>query len=126
MGKTVLIVDDALFMRTMLRDIVEEGGYRVVGEAEDGRDAVKKVTELNPDIVLMDIVMPDMGGIDALKKIRAVSPETTVVMCSAMGQKVLIEEALLAGASNFIIKPFQPAEVLEVLESALTETNPSR
>lgn len=122
MGTRVLIVDDALFMRKMLRDIVESGGYEVIGEAENGQDAIDKTTALQPDIVLMDIVMPDLGGIDALKRIRSVSPETTVVMCSAMGQKVLIEEALHAGAANFIIKPFQPEEVLEVLESTLAES----
>jgi two-component system chemotaxis response regulator CheY len=118
--RTVLIVDDALFMRKMLRDIVENGGYRVVGEAENGREAIELARERRPDVVLLDIVMPDLGGIDSLRRIMEVAPDSTIVMCSAMGQKVLIQEALEIGAADFIIKPFQPDEVLDVLESATT------
>jgi two-component system, chemotaxis family, chemotaxis protein CheY len=112
---TVLICDDALFMRTMLRAILAAGDYEVVGEAENGRAAVEMYIRLRPDLVLMDMVMPLMGGLDALREIRAFDPGARVLMCSAMGQQALVDEAMEAGARGFVTKPFTPARVLEAL-----------
>jgi two-component system chemotaxis response regulator CheY len=119
MTARVLIVDDALFMRTMLRNILVESGFEVVGEAGTGSEAVEKHSALGPDLTTMDIVMPDMNGIEALKRILAVDPRARVVMCSALGQESLIIDALEAGARDFIVKPFKPAKVVEVVQKAL-------
>ena len=119
MPTRVLIVDDALFMRTMLRNIFVESGFEVVGEAGNGNDAVEKYRALRPDLTTMDIVMPDKNGIEALKEIIAHDPTAKVVMCSALGQESLIIEALEAGARDFIVKPFKPAKVVEVAQKAL-------
>ena len=112
---TVLLCDDALFMRTMLRGIVTAGGYEILGEAENGRVAVEMYTRLQPDFVLMDMVMPEMGGLDAVREIRQHDPYARVIMCSAMGQQALVEEAMAAGARGFITKPFSASRVLEAL-----------
>jgi two-component system chemotaxis response regulator CheY len=112
---TVLLCDDALFMRTMLRSIVTAGGYEVLGEADNGLAAVEMYIRLRPDVVLMDMVMPLMGGLDALREIRAFDPGAVVLMCSAMGQQQLVDESLETGARGFINKPFTAAHVLEVL-----------
>lgn len=119
MQRTVLICDDAIFMRTVLGDILREAGFDVVGEAETGREAVEKYRELQPDLVTMDIVMPDMGGIDAVREIVKEHPKARIVMCSAMGQQALVVEAIQAGARDFIVKPFQPARVLEAVQRVL-------
>ncbi len=119
MARTVLICDDALFMRTMVGDILQQAGYEVVGEAATGAEAVERYRVLRPDLVTMDIVMPDMGGIDAVRAIRAEDPAARVVMCSAMGQQALVVEAIEAGARDFVVKPFQPARVVEAAERAL-------
>ena len=119
MARTVLICDDALFMRTMVGDILQQAGYSVVGEAATGAEAVERYRALRPDFVTMDIVMPDMGGIDALRAIRAEHPEARVLMCSAMGQQALVVEAIQAGAREFVVKPFQPSRVLEAVERVL-------
>jgi len=119
MTARVLIVDDALFMRTMLRNIFVESGFEVVGEAGNGNDAVEKYRALGPDLTTMDIVMPEKNGIDALKLIMAFDPLARVVMCSALGQESLIIEALDAGARDFIVKPFKPARVVEVAQKVL-------
>ena len=119
MAARVLIVDDALFMRTMLRNIFVESGFEVVGEAGTGDEAVEKYRALGPDLTTMDIVMPDMNGIEALKRILAVDPRARVVMCSALGQESLIIEALEAGARDFIVKPFKPAKVVEIAQKVL-------
>ena len=119
MERTVLICDDAIFMRTVLGDILREAGFDVVGEAETGREAVEKYRELQPDLVTMDIVMPDMGGIDAVREIVKEHPKARIVMCSAMGQQALVVEAIQAGARDFIVKPFQPARVLEAVQRVL-------
>lgn len=116
MAKTVLIVDDALFMRNLLRDIFEEAGWEVVAEAENGLKAVEKFRVHQPDLVTMDIVMPEMGGIDAMKRILVEYPQARVVMCSALGQERMVMEAIKAGASDFIVKPFQDSQVLEVVK----------
>lgn len=119
MTKRVLIVDDAVFMRNMIRDIFSGGGFDVVGEAEDGIDAVKKYHELKPDLVTMDIVMPHKSGIEATREIVSEDPKAVVVMCSALGQESLVMEAIEAGATDFIVKPFKEEEVLGVVRKVL-------
>ena len=115
MAKKVLIVDDAAFMRMLLKDIVTKAGYEVVGEASDGAEAVEKYKELKPDIVTMDITMPEMNGIEATKKIMKIDPNANIIMCSAMGQQMMVVEAIQAGAKDFIVKPFQQGRVVEAL-----------
>jgi len=112
---TVLVCDDALFMRTMLCSIVSDAGYEVVGEAGDGRAAVETYKAVRPDIVLMDMVMPELSGVDAVREICAFDPGARIVMCSAMGQQQIVTNALAAGARGFITKPFTPSRVLEAL-----------
>ena len=119
MPRTVLICDDAIFMRTMVGDILQQAGFEVVGEAESGLQAIEKYRALKPDLVTMDIVMPDMGGIDAVREITKLDPQARVLMCSAMGQQALVVEALQAGAKDFVVKPFQPSRVLEAVERIL-------
>ena len=120
MGTKVLIVDDAAFMRMMLRDILAKNGFEVVGEADNGKVAVQMYNELKPDVVTMDITMPEMDGIAAVKEIKAGDPNAKVVMVSAMGQQAMVIEAIRAGAADFIVKPFQPDRVLEALGKALS------
>lgn len=119
MAKNVLIVDDAAFMRMMIKDILTKNGYNVVGEAENGKVAVEKYKETTPDLVTMDITMPEMDGIEALKAIKALNPGSTVIMCSAMGQQAMVIEAIQAGAKDFIVKPFQADRVLEAVKKAI-------
>lgn len=119
MAARVLIVDDALFMRNMLRNIFSESGFDVVGEAQNGVEAIEKYRELSPDLVTMDIVMPEKNGIEALKEIRAVDGGARIIICSALGQESLIMEALEAGARDFIVKPFKPPKVIEVAQKVL-------
>ena len=119
MGHTVLVCDDAIFMRTMIADILAAAGYEVIGEAETGAQAVQKYRELKPDLVTMDIVMPDMGGIEAVPEICRTDPEAKILMCSAMGQQALVVEAIQAGAKDFVVKPFQPSRVLEAVQRVL-------
>src|SRR5947207_10560342 len=115
MAKRVLVVDDAIFMRNMIKDIFASGGFEVVGEAANGLEAVDKFKELKPDLVTMDIVMPFKSGIEATREIVAGQPEAIVVMCSALGQESLVMEAIEAGATDFIVKPFKEEEVLSVV-----------
>ena len=119
MAKKVLIVDDAAFMRMMIKDILSKNGYEVVGEAENGLKAVEKYKELSPDLVLMDITMPEMNGIDAVKNIKAIDPGAKIVMCSAMGQQAMVIESIQAGARDFIVKPFQADRVLEAVRKVV-------
>jgi two-component system chemotaxis response regulator CheY len=119
MSKTVIVVDDAGFMRTMLKDILTRQGFTVVGEAKNGFEAVAMYKLLKPDLVTMDIVMPEMTGIDAVKEIVKEDPKAAIVMCSAMGQQAMVIEAIQAGARDFIIKPFQAARVVEAVNRAL-------
>ena len=119
MSFTVLVCDDAIFMRTMISDILTQAGYEVVGEAETGAQAVEKYAELRPDLVTMDIVMPDMGGIDAVREIVQQDAGARILMCSAMGQQALVVEAIQAGAKDFVVKPFQPSRVLEAVQRVL-------
>lgn len=118
MSKTVLVVDDAAFMRMMIRDILAKEGY-VIHEAVNGRDAVEKYGELHPDLVTMDITMPEMSGLEALRAIRASDAAARVLMVSAMGQQKMIVEALESGAMDFLVKPFQPTKVLETVKKCL-------
>ena len=119
MGKNILICDDAAFMRMMIKDILTKNGYTVAGEAENGVKAVEKYSEVKPDLVLMDITMPEMDGIQALKKIKELDPGAVVVMCSAMGQQAMVIESIQAGAKDFIVKPFQADRVLEAVKKAV-------
>ena len=119
MSHTVLICDDAIFMRTMVGDILTQAGFEIVGEAETGVQAVEKYRQLKPDLVTMDIVMPDMGGIDAVREITKLDPNARILMCSAMGQQALVVEAIQAGAKDFVVKPFQPSRVLEAVQRVL-------
>jgi len=118
-SRTVLLVDDAAFMRMMLKDILVNNGYQVVGEAENGRVGVDKYMELKPDITVMDITMPEMDGLQAVKEIRTKDPQAKVIMCSAMGQQAMVIEAIQSGAKDFIVKPFQAERVLEAIAKAL-------
>ncbi len=115
----VLVADDASFMRQMIREIVESEGFEVCGEASDGIEAVDEFKKLHPDVVTMDIVMPLMSGIDAVRGIIALDPGARVVMCSALGQETLVAEAIQAGAKDFIVKPFKPDAVIETLKRVL-------
>lgn len=119
MGHRVLVCDDAIFMRTMISDILSGAGYEVVGEAESGVQAIARYQELRPDLVTMDIVMPDMGGIEAVREIVKADADAKILMCSAMGQQALVVEAIQAGAKDFVVKPFQPSRVLEAVQRVL-------
>ena len=119
MSHTVLIVDDAIFMRTMIADILKQAGFEIVGEAATGLEALEKYKELQPDLVTMDIVMPRRSGIDAVRGILELDPAAKIVMCSALGQESLVMEALQAGARDFIVKPFKPDAVVATLRKVL-------
>ena len=119
MANAILLVDDAAFMRMMLKDILVKNGYEVLGEAENGLKAVEKYKELNPDLVIMDITMPEMDGIDAVKEIKKTDANATVIMCSAMGQQAMVIEAIQSGAKDFIVKPFQADRILEAVKKVI-------
>lgn len=117
-GKNILIVDDAAFMRMMIKDILSKNGYVVVGEAENGAKAVEKFKELAPDLVIMDITMPEMDGIEAVKIIKSIDSNANIIMCSAMGQQAMVIESIQAGAKDFIVKPFQAERVIDAVSKA--------
>ena len=119
MPKKILITDDALFMRVTLKNLLTANGYEVVGEAVNGQDAVEKYAATLPDLVLMDITMPIMDGIMACKTIRETYGDAKIVMCTAMGQKNMVIEAIQAGAKDFIVKPFKPDRVLESIQKLI-------
>ncbi|CAG7602953.1 Chemotaxis protein CheY [Paenibacillus solanacearum] len=119
MANRILIVDDAAFMRMMIRDILTKNGYEVCGEANDGAQAIEKFKELRPDLITMDITMPEMDGIHALKEIKKIDPNAKVIMCSAMGQQAMVIDAIQAGAKDFIVKPFQADRVIEAIKKTL-------
>jgi two-component system chemotaxis response regulator CheY len=119
MAVRILIVDDAIFMRKMIGDILRKEGYEICGEAENGIEAIKKYKELKPDLVTMDIIMPDMSGIDAVQEIVNSDTSAKILMVSAMGQQSLVVEAIQKGAKDYVIKPFQPSRVLEAVERVL-------
>ena len=119
MAKNILVCDDAAFMRMMIKDILSKNGYNVAGEAENGLKAVEKYKEVSPDLVLMDITMPEMDGIQALREIKKVDAGAKVIMCSAMGQQAMVIESIQSGAKDFIVKPFQADRVLEAVKKAI-------
>ncbi len=119
MSKRVLIVDDAAFMRMMIKDILVKNGFEVVGEASNGLEAIEAYKELKPDLVTMDITMPEMDGVAALKEIKKLDPNSKIVMCSAMGQQAMVIDAIQSGAKDFIVKPFQNDRVLEAIRKAV-------
>ncbi|HBW13674.1 MULTISPECIES: response regulator [Proteiniclasticum] len=118
MSKRIMIVDDAIFMRMKLKDILEKNGYEVVAEAQNGADAIEKYRAERPDIVTMDITMPEMDGIEALKGIKRIDPSAKVIMCSAMGQQAMVMEAIQSGALDFIVKPFETDRVIDSIQKA--------
>ena len=121
MAKKILLVDDAAFMRKMIKDTLSKSGYTDLYEAVDGADAVEKYTELHPDLVIMDITMPNMDGLEALKAIRAKDGNANIVMCSAMGQESMVMDAVRSGAKDFIVKPFKGERVIKTVTSILGE-----
>ncbi|WP_127585686.1 response regulator [Paenibacillus koleovorans] len=116
----IMVVDDAAFMRMMLKTILLEAGHEVVAEAANGEEAVKVFATINPDLVTMDITMPEMDGIAAVREIKKLSPQAKVIMCSAMGQQGMVIDAISAGARDFVVKPFQKDRVLESIDRALS------
>ena len=118
MGR-ILIVDDTLFMRTLLKNILFSGGHDIVGEAGDGDEAIAKYQELKPDLVTMDVVMPKVNGIEALKGIKTFDPNAKVVMCTVVGQEQMVKLAIKTGAKGYIVKPFQAPKVLEEIKNVL-------
>lgn len=121
MGKRIMIVDDSGFMRMMIKAVLQKGDYEIAAEAENGAIAIEKYREVRPDLVLLDITMPEINGIDALRRIKAEFPDVKAIMVSAMGQKPLVTEAIRAGASDFVIKPFLEEKVLMTIENVLKQ-----
>jgi len=119
----IMIVDDAEFMRMVIRDILVKQGHEVVAEVADGECAIQKYQEVKPDLVLMDIILPDMEGTRTLQKLLDLDPEAKVVMCSSLGQKTVVMESIKIGAKDFIVKPFEPDKVLEVIEKVIGPDN---
>jgi len=119
MGINILIADDLQSIKLVLRDLLEKAGFRVVGEASNGEEAVELFQDKRPDVVLMDITMPKMDGLTALKKILKIDPGANIIMCSALGQQTLIVQALQMGAKDFIVKPFRPDRVINSIKKIL-------
>ena len=115
----VLVVDDAVFMRKVVSDALTKGGHEIIGEAANGQEAVERFQELKPEVMTLDITMPEKDGLSALKEIIAMDPQARVVMCSALGQESKVLEAIKAGAKDFVVKPFQPDRVLSAIEKAV-------
>jgi len=115
----VLVVDDAVFMRKVVSDALVKGGHEIIGEAANGQEAVDRFQELKPEVMTLDITMPEKDGLAALKEIIAMDPQARVVMCSALGQESKVLEAIKAGAKDFVVKPFQPDRVLSAIEKAV-------
>lgn len=126
MGKKILIVDDAAFMRMMIKNILTKHGYEVAGEAENGKQAVTLYSEVKPDLVTMDITMPEMDGIESVKAIRALDQDANIIMISAMGQQAMVMDAIQAGARDFIVKPFQQERVIQAIERVLSRPKAGR
>ncbi|WHH58946.1 response regulator [Petroclostridium sp. X23] len=119
MANRILVVDDAAFMRMMIKDILTKNGFEVVGEGENGAKAIEKYKELTPDLVIMDITMPEVDGIQAVKEIKKINGEAKIIMCSAMGQQAMVIESIQAGARDFIVKPFQAERVIEAVKKVI-------
>ena len=116
----VLIVDDAAFMRKMLSDVLAKGGHEVIGEGANGAEAIAQYQALRPDIMTLDITMPEKDGLAALREILTLEPSAKIVMCSALGQESKVLEAIKSGAKDFVVKPFQPDRVLDAIGKALS------
>ncbi|WP_426492349.1 response regulator [Hymenobacter sp. 102] len=123
MKNRILIVDDSFYMRTMLKNMLTDAGYEVVGEAANGQQALEMASNTKPDLITLDVILPDNTGLDVLKGIRQEQPDVKVVMCSAVGQEVIVNEALESGATAYIVKPFSEEKVLEIVGSALQEAS---
>ena len=121
MSGRIMVVDDAAFMRMMLKDILTKNGFEIAGEAENGLRAIDRYKEVSPDLVLMDITMPELDGIGAVKQIKALDPNAKIIMCSAMGQQAMVLESIQAGARDFIVKPFQADRILEAVNKCLQQ-----
>ncbi|MCX7922385.1 MAG: response regulator [Clostridia bacterium] len=119
MGKRILIVDDAAFMRMMIKDILSKNGYEIAGDAENGAKAIEKYKELVPDLVIMDITMPEVDGVTAVREIKKINSDAKIIMCSAMGQQAMVIESIQAGARDFIVKPFQAERVVEAVKKVI-------
>ena len=119
MNKRILIVDDSFYMRTMLKNMLTDAGYDVVGEAANGQQALEMAIATTPDLITLDVILPDNTGLDVLKGIRQQQPDAKVVMCSAVGQETIVNEAIENGALAYIVKPFSEERVLEIVGSAL-------
>jgi len=119
MANGILVVDDAAFMRMMIKDVLSKNGYEILGEAENGQKAIEKYEELNPDLVIMDITMPEVDGIQAVKEIKKIDGNAKIIMCSAMGQQAMVIESIQAGARDFIVKPFQADRVVEAVKKVI-------
>ncbi|UKS27103.1 response regulator [Paenibacillus sp. HWE-109] len=119
MGNRIIIVDDAAFMRAILKDVLISLGYEVAGEASNGQEAVQLYKRIKPDLVTMDITMPEMDGITALKEIISYNPEARVIMCSAMGQQKMVVDSIQAGAKDFVVKPYNKERIAEAVERIL-------
>lgn len=116
---SVLLVDDAAFMRLTLKQMIEAHGYSVAGEAANGKEAVRKFIEVKPDVVMLDITMPEMDGIEALKHIKEADSKAKIIICSAMGQQTMIAQAIEYGAKDFVVKPFEEKRLIAALENVL-------
>ena len=119
MANGILIVDDAAFMRMMIKDVLSKNGFEICGEAENGAKAIEKFKEGNPDLVIMDITMPEVDGIQAVKEIKKINSAAKIIMCSAMGQQAMVIEAIQAGAKDFIVKPFQAERIIEAVKKVI-------
>lgn len=119
MAVNVAIVDDLAFIKLVLRDLIEKAGFRVVGEASNGEEAIELFQDKRPDVLLLDITMPKMDGITTLKKLLEIDPKANIIMCSALGQQRLIVEAIQLGAKDFIVKPFRPERVISSIKKTL-------
>lgn len=117
--KRILVCDDAAFMRMMIKDVLQKAGYEIAGEAENGKKALMQYRTLKPDLLILDITMPEMDGLEALKEIRKMDPKACVIMCSAMGQQSMVAEALRLGAKDFVVKPFHEDDVKKAVQKAL-------
>ena len=116
MGLKVMIVDDSLFMRNMLKKMISEAGANVIGEAGDGREAIDKFNQLKPDLIFLDIVMPNLSGLEVLTEIMKIKSDTKVIMCTSTGQEIVVKEAVEKGASDFIVKPFTKNDIDEIIK----------
>lgn len=115
----VMVVDDAVFMRMTIKKMLEAHGHSVIGEAGNGVEAVKKYVEINPDVVLLDITMPEMNGVDALKRIKEVDKKAKVIICSAMGQQAMVAQAIQSGAKDFVVKPFEEGRLVAAVDRVM-------